>query len=313
VHQPWTQITEPGTIDDLVADATAAGYEANARLIHSWIPKGLLDRPQRRPKGRRGSDKAIHSRSQRKLFLLLLDKRHQQPNLKLNGLAQVPIGLWLLWGDEYVSTRQALKALNTWTGHGQRSLEVAREGARQLLAQLDHPLATTTARARLVRVMTDIANSARYEDRERAELTHAVREVFEPTSVFAGSGMVRALGHPDAALTAEKVVTHTEAMCTAIAFMRRGRVDQELLERARDVYHRSMSEYLARLPTLAAAAPAPLAGAFSEPTLDDRVNAAGGQLLVLIGYELLHRQGGQVSTGSAPKAQSLNPAATGRT
>jgi hypothetical protein len=45
-------ISEPGTIDDLVADAGAAGYEASARLIRDWTQHGLLDYPQKRPAGK---------------------------------------------------------------------------------------------------------------------------------------------------------------------------------------------------------------------------------------------------------------------
>ena len=88
--QTWETISGPGTIDDLVADAHRAGHtRVNARLVNSWIPKGLLDHPQRRPRGRLGSDKALHSANQRKLFLILLDKRRDLPSLA--SLAQVPL------------------------------------------------------------------------------------------------------------------------------------------------------------------------------------------------------------------------------
>ena len=54
-------ITEPGTIGDLVADATAAGYQASARLIRDWTEHGLLDYPQRRPAGKgHGSAAALY-------------------------------------------------------------------------------------------------------------------------------------------------------------------------------------------------------------------------------------------------------------
>lgn len=91
--QPWEQITEPGTIDDLVADATTAGHQVKARVVRDWIAEGLLDSPQRRAK-HRGSDKALHTVNQRKLFLLLLDKRQAMP--KIPSLAQIPLGVAVL-------------------------------------------------------------------------------------------------------------------------------------------------------------------------------------------------------------------------
>lgn len=100
----WGSISGPGTIDDLVADAHAAGYpDMNVRRVHDWIAKGPLDQPRRRTR-RRGSDKAEHSVNQRRLLLLLLDKRQQVAHL--SALAQVPLAIWLWW-DGYVPTRQA--------------------------------------------------------------------------------------------------------------------------------------------------------------------------------------------------------------
>ena len=61
-------ITEPGTIDDMVADAAAAGYQATARLIRDWTEHGLLDYPHKRPAGKgHGSAPALYPASQRML------------------------------------------------------------------------------------------------------------------------------------------------------------------------------------------------------------------------------------------------------
>src|SRR5487761_1316704 len=84
-------ITEPGTIGDLVADATAAGYQANARLIRDWIEHGLLDYPQRRPAGKgHGSAPALYPASQRNLLLTLL---HHRPGNSISSLARIPVGI----------------------------------------------------------------------------------------------------------------------------------------------------------------------------------------------------------------------------
>ena len=288
----WESISGPGTIDDLVADAHAAGYpEMNVRRVHDWISKGLLDQPRRRTQ-RRGSDKAEHSVNQRRLLLLLLDKRQQVAHL--SALAQVPLAMWLWW-DGYVPTRQAQRAWATWVGRGRRSQEVAREGAVGLLEQVGHQLAAETARTRFVRVITELGNGKALTVRGRAELLDVVRDVMEPESVFAGSGLVRALGPARTPMTVEAVVTRVEALCAALGRTLDGAVDGALLERARAVHRASMAGYLAQRGGLAAEA-GQLADLFREPTLQEQFDQAGRQLLLILGMELTNRR---------PKAHSV--------
>jgi hypothetical protein len=280
----WQDITEPGTIDDLVADAHAAGHpDMNARRVHDWIAKGLLDQPRLRTL-RRGSAKAEHSVNQRRLLLLLLDKRSQVAHL--SALAQVPLAVWLWW-DGYVPTRQAQRAWATWVGRGRRSQEVAREGAVGLLEQVGHQLATETARTRFVRVITELGNGKALTVRGRAELLDAVRDVMEPESVFAASGLVRALGPAQTPMTVEAVVTRIEALCAALGRTLEGKVDGALLERARAVHRASMAGYLAQRGDLATEA-GQLAHLFCEPTRQEQFDQAGRQLLLVLGMHLVH-------------------------
>ncbi|MEV5485665.1 hypothetical protein [Streptomyces sioyaensis] len=282
----WQDITEPGTIDDLVADARAAGYpDMNERLISSWIAKGLLDQPRLRTL-RRGSAKAEHSVNQRRLLLLLVDKRRQVAHL--SALAQVPLAVWLWW-DGYVPTRQAQRAWVTWVGRGRRSQEVARQGAVGLLQQVGHQLATETARTRFVRLITELGNGKALTMRGRAELLDAVREVMEPESVFAASGLVHALGPAQTPMTVEVVMTHVEALCAALGRTLDGKVDDALLERARVVHRASMTDYLAHREVFAAKA-GELAGLSRSPTLQERFDAVGGELLLVLGMEFVHRR-----------------------
>ncbi|MET8182374.1 hypothetical protein [Streptomyces sp. NPDC005336] len=282
----WESITGPGTIDDLVADAHAAGHpDMNVRRVHDWIAKGLLDQPRLRTR-RRGSEKAEHSANQRRLLLLLLDKRQQVAHL--SALAQGPLAMWLWW-DGYVPTRQAQRAWVTWVGRGRRSQEVAREGALGLLEQVGHQLATETARARFVRIIAELGNGGALTVRGRAELLDAVGDVMEPESVFAASGLVRAFGPVQTPMTVDAVVTHLEALCAALGRTLDGKVDGALLERARAVHRASMADYLAQRGTLAAEA-GQLAGLFREPTLQEQFDQAGRQLLLVLGMELMQRR-----------------------
>ncbi|MFF1566878.1 hypothetical protein ACFVY1_25695 [Streptomyces sp. NPDC058293] len=292
MHTTWQNITEPGTIDDLIADAQAAGHpDMNARRIHDWIAKGLLDRPRLRTR-HRGSDRAEHSVNQRRLLLLLLDKRREVSHL--SALAQIPLAMWLWW-DDYVPTRQAQRAWLTWVGLGRRSKDVAREGALGLLLQVDHQLATPTARTRFVRIVSELGGGTALTVRGRAELLDAVRDVMEPDSVFAASGLVRAIGPAQIPMTAETVVGYTEALTAALRHTLDGNVDGALLERVRAVHRASMSDYLAQRHELAASS-GDLGSLFREPDFQEQFDQAGRQLLLALGLELTKRRARQRSS-----------------
>ncbi|MFJ9106220.1 hypothetical protein ACIRJM_48275 [Streptomyces sp. NPDC102405] len=282
----WQDITEPGTLDDLIADACAAGHpQPSARMIHDWIARGLLDKPCLRTR-HRGSDKAEHSADQRRMLLLLLDKRAQVTHLY--ALAQVPLAVWLWW-DGYVPTRQAVRAWATWVGRGRRSKDVARQGAAGLLEQIVHPLATATAKTRFVRLAAELQGGSVLTPRGRAELLDAVRAVMEPDSVFAATGLVRAIGPAQTPMTAQGVVDYAQALGTALARTLDGHVDGTLLEKSRAVHRASMDGYLAQRRELAAGAGA-LAPLFHEPDLQEQFDRVGHQLLLALGLELTRRR-----------------------
>ncbi|MET7801053.1 hypothetical protein [Streptomyces decoyicus] len=198
----------------------------------------------------------------------------------------MPLVIWLWW-DGYVPTRQVQRAWVTWVGRGRRSQEAAREGAVGLLEQVGHQLATPTARARFVRIITELGNGKALTVRGRAELLDAVRDVMEPDTVFAASGLVRALGPAQTPMTVESVVDRVEALSIALGRTLDGRVDAALLERAKAVHRASMADYLAQRGDLAAEAGA-LADLFREPTLQEQFDQAGRQLLLVLGMDLLH-------------------------
>ncbi|MFF5536974.1 hypothetical protein ACFY71_31690 [Streptomyces cinerochromogenes] len=267
----------------MIEDARAAGFDLQKRTIHDWIRRGLLDQPLRRGAGR-GSRPGLHSENQRKLFLLLLTKRDEMP--KLPTLALIPLSIWLLWGHEWVPTRQARKALATWFGDGARRKQVCHEAALGVLKQLDHPLASATARARLVRLFEAISYRGRMTAADRGELEAAARAVFEPKSVFGSTGLVRAVGPSALPLTVEALLTNMTAVAEAIRVLRDDGMTEGLLEQAKTLYHRSKREYAEIRPALGAQTAGPLSALFLERTLDQEVNAIGTDLLLIIGLLL---------------------------
>ncbi len=107
------------------------------RLIAEWVRLGILDSPERvgRRDGQRGAFYQWPD-SQRALLLSVLEKRGQIRHTK--GLVQIPIGIWLYWGDEWVPLRQIRRAVVTFTGlYGPpHSWEKAQANARQVVRTL---------------------------------------------------------------------------------------------------------------------------------------------------------------------------------
>ncbi|MEU8953255.1 hypothetical protein AB0C93_03010 [Streptomyces sp. NPDC048518] len=302
--QHWQHIEGPGTIDALVVDAHAAGHpDVNERLIRTWVSVGLLDHPRPRP-AHRGSGKAEYSAGQRRLLLILLEHRREQP--KPTALAQLPLWLWL-YGDEPVPTRQALKALLTWLGRGRRSQEVTRDVALGPLARFAHLPATAPARSRLVRLVTRLGQStADFTAREHAELTAAVRAVMAPLTTVTVNWQTRTVSSTTAApTTAEGVVAHAETVLLAVQHLLRGGADERLLEQTRATFRASMTTDHDRHRHGAGEQPVSitwLADHIGEPGRRERTDGAGELLLLEIGRAVRAAgpAGGAGSTGRRP-------------
>jgi hypothetical protein len=274
-------INGPGTIDDLVADAAEAGHQITVRLLRDWTQAGLLDRPQRRPAGRgRGSNPALYPENQRKLLLTLLSKR---PGNGIPGLARIPVGIWMYWGDEYVPLRQARQAMLTWIGDPRVSLRRAKQTAQAILGQLDNPAATPAARRELRKVLTNIGYTGQLD---ADQLERAVFDVFEP-----GSRQIRrAVGHPATPLMAESVIGVARARLTAVTLLQEARVSDEAFYQARHAHLMAYAEYAVNQPRFAGSAPAQRPGMYEPVTAERALNDCCTNLLTAIGLEAMYPQ-----------------------
>ena len=284
-------ITEPGTISDMVADAAAAGYEANERLIRDWTQQGLLDSPQRRPAGKgHGSAAALYPASQRELLLMLL---HQRPGKSISSLARVPVAIWMYWGEEHVPLRQAHRALLRHLGDPQArtyardatraSQDRARATAQTVLRQMDNPRATPAARRELLDV---VAEAAWTGQPDFAALERAITAVFD-----AGTTRIhRAIGHPAAPITSQSMIISVRARLAAVTALTSKRVTGEMLTQARDTHLFEYAEYMAMRPALATAAPPGAPELYAPVTMEDTLANCCGHLLSALGMEILFPQ-----------------------
>jgi hypothetical protein len=287
------EITGPGTVDDLVADAAATGHQITVRLVRDWTQAGLLDRPRKRPAGRgRGSSQALYPANQRKLLLTLLSKR---PGNGIKSLARIPVGIWMYWGDEYVPLRQARRALLTWIGDPRLSLRQARETAQAILGQLDGPTATPAARRELRAVLTDLGYTGRL-DTDRLE--RALFDVFEPSSRL----LRRAVGHPGAPLMVEPMIGVIQARLIAVARLQEDQVSEAAFYQARYAHLMAYAEYAVnQQPVFARSAPPQAPDMYEPITAEKALNDCCLNLLTTIGLEA-HVP--RTSGGAAGRCQS---------
>jgi hypothetical protein len=272
-------ITEPGTIEDLLVDSAAAGHSVTVRLVRDWTQAGLLDKPQRRPGGRgRGSAPALYTANQRMLLQVLLSKRVETG---IPGLARIPVWMWMYWGDDFVPLRQVRCALKTWLGDGKASSKQARQIARDLVVQLDHPDATSAARRELRNAAADFGRTGEV-DLDRLE--RAAFDVFEPHV----SQIRRVVGHSDAPMTVDSLVGATKARQLAVALLRSSAVSDQAFYEARHVHIVAYAEYAANQVAYAASAPADHRDMYERVTAESALNDCCRHLITAIGLGALH-------------------------
>lgn len=263
------------TAAELVTSAKRNGYRATKRLVADWVAIGLLDRGVPRGKGRGQGKEYRWSEHQRQLLLVLLAKHG---TVKRPVLCNIPVSIWLIWGEDLVPLRQARRALATWAGRwGSVSWANAQTAAKQVLTKLDHPEADPADREHL---QDTIAQAAYTGEVDEPDLAKAARRVFDPNN----SGLTRgSLGIIDSNHYVKTLV----ARVTAIA---------QLEALPDDVYLHARNDYLTIGP-IADQARASLdisgtpvsprkLGATTSPDFEQVVNRGCLDLLTLIGLNL---------------------------
>jgi hypothetical protein len=245
-----------------------------------WTEKGLLDYPQRRPAGKgHGSCPALYDEKQRHLLQTLL--HHRKQGVGIRALAQIPVGIWIYWGDEFIRLRQVRAAMATWAGDPRASLRQARQIAREILQQFDHPAATPAARKALLDTFTDAAYTGRVD---LTALESAARTVFEP-----GFGTLhRVVGHLGAPLTVDSQIGVIDARLRAIAKLTAHEFSDDDFNNARHAHLLGYAQHVRDQPSLAAQEPADHPGLYEPVTPENALNQSCDHLLTALGLGTIY-------------------------
>lgn len=98
---------------ELIVEAHRRGFiDVTERQITEWVRLGLLDLAERAPRkdGHKGAF-YLWPENQLNLLLTLLNKQKEVKHT--SSLVVIPVSIWLYWGDNWVTTNQARRALKT--------------------------------------------------------------------------------------------------------------------------------------------------------------------------------------------------------
>lgn len=256
---------------DLVAAAKEEGHRrVSARMVDDWVAQGLLDHPERQPLGYgRGSAPAVWPENQRDLFLSLLEKRDE--GVPIPVLCNLPVWIWLWWGDAHVPLRQVRRAMQTWAkAAGYPPAGRARADMRRLMGDWGHPDARRKDRRALEGTLYPMVCTGRVDE---AVLLPLVTRVFDPE----GNGALR--GPVGGRLTPEGYVKLLRARVDALVHL--DQFDDQHFEQARRVYLATRQSYVRERPRLAQ--DSELGARFADPDLSDIIMDACLDFVTLLG------------------------------
>jgi hypothetical protein len=101
--------------EDLFAFIEEAGLHINDSLLQESQEQGLMLPRRRRFRGRDGSDPGVWTQQQRDLLRSLCHARERQGMHSIALRCNLPVWVWLYWGDNYgVTLKQVKRVMKTW-------------------------------------------------------------------------------------------------------------------------------------------------------------------------------------------------------
>jgi hypothetical protein len=270
------------TLTQLRAEAAAVGHRVSERMVLGWVAQGLIDRPDRRGLGRGKGSVATWPDEQRRLFLALLAKRGeiQSDRKPIRALLNLPVWLWLYWGDQYVPLRQVRLALRGWGPSALGgSWTASRAVAAAMIRTVRHPKARAKDRRALLEHVTQMLYASRFDP---DQLVPLVARVVDPL----GTGQPR--GPAGAQLTPEGLVEIFRARYLAITRLAHTEgpdaISDGLFHWARLFYLTGIRDYLSDQHLLAR--DADLGRFFARPDASALANEACLELATIVGFAL---------------------------
>lgn len=123
---------------ELYAYIRSFGFTVDDSLLEEFQKQGLMIPPQRRGKGRAKGVPGLWTRQQADLLRTLCMMRDKHKIHQVAPRCNIPIWVWLYWGDEWgVTLDQVKRVMKTWAKYQQvPSRERSKLGAKELVKEV---------------------------------------------------------------------------------------------------------------------------------------------------------------------------------
>ena len=160
--------------EEVFAYIRSFGLHINDSLLQEFQEQGVMTAPRRRGRGRAKGNPGVWTLQQRNLLYSLCHARERQGLRSVAQRCNLPVWVWLYWGDEYGVTLDLVRrAMRTWASHQQHiSLKESHKGARLLVEQVGNQ--HDGGKQQAVRKITDLFYEGRYAERVLSDSLHLV-------------------------------------------------------------------------------------------------------------------------------------------
>lgn len=169
----WTPEPE-FTKEELFASIEAEGLHINDSLLQEFQEQGLMLPCRRKSKGRDGSDPGVWTQQQRDLLRSLCHARERQGMHSVALRCNLPVWVWLYWGDSYgVTLEQVKQVMKSWAARqAKHSLEETRQSARRVVQEIAN--APAGGKRRAVNEVADLFYEGRFTAQDLSDSLHHV-------------------------------------------------------------------------------------------------------------------------------------------
>ena len=173
----WKPEQQMFTKEEVFAYIRSFGLHINDSLLQEFQEQGVMTNPRRRSRGRAKGNPGVWTRQQRDLLKSLCHARERQGMRSVAQRCNLPVWVWLYWGDGYGVTLDLVRrAMRTWALRQQSiSLEASHKGAKLVVEQVGNQ--HDGGKQQAVREITDLFYEGRYAEQV---LGDSLYHVYDP-------------------------------------------------------------------------------------------------------------------------------------
>lgn len=163
---------------ELFASIRGCGLKIDDSLLQEFQEQRLMIPPRRQGKGRGKGNPGLWSLHQRNLLCSLCHMQQKRGVRQVAQRCNLPVWVWLYWGDEYgITLNQVKQVMKTWA---ERQLPLSLKTARQSARRLVNEVANHQDGGKQLAI-NEIAEMLYAGASTRQNLEESLHHVFDPT------------------------------------------------------------------------------------------------------------------------------------